>query len=71
MMVLVTLTRITWEEYWQPKVYGDSAQMLIKTLRQLEENIWTLAARVLTPEQSKQLRALIYDGGRRTRTNET
>ncbi len=61
MVVLVTLTRITWEEYWQPNVYGNSAQMLIETLRQLEEDIWRLAARILTPEQSKRLRALIYE----------
>lgn len=59
MVVLVTLGRIVWEEY-APEVFGDSALMVVKTLRNSEEDIWALAAKVLTPEQLKELRALIY-----------
>lgn len=60
MVVLVTLSRIVWEDYGQPEMYGDSALVVVKTLRNSEEDIWALAARVLTPEQLKELRALIY-----------
>jgi len=61
MVVLVTLTRMVWEDYyWQPEMYGDSALMVVRTLRESEEVVWDLAARVLTPEQLKELRALIY-----------
>jgi hypothetical protein len=59
MMVLVALTRMSWEDYWQPVVYGDSAQEVVETLRELEEDIWTIAARILTPEQQKRMHALI------------
>jgi hypothetical protein len=50
MMLLVALTRMSWEDYWQPEVYGDSAQEVVNTLRELEKDIWTIAARVFTPE---------------------
>ena len=61
MVVLVTLTRMVWEDYYQqPEMYGDSALMVVKTLRESEEEAWNMVARVLTPEQLKELRALIY-----------
>jgi len=60
MVVLVTLNRILWEEYALPEMYGDSALVVIKTLRDSEEEAWNMAARVLTLEQRKELRALIY-----------
>lgn len=59
MVVLMTLGRITWEEYWQPEVYGDPAQEVVKTLRGLEKQILAIAARVLTPEQVNELGGLI------------
>jgi hypothetical protein len=61
MVILVALSRIVWEEYWQPEVFGDSAQAVVKTLKELEEDIWTLATKVLTPEQQKELRLLIHE----------
>jgi len=60
MVVLVTLSRMLWEEYGQPEMFGDEALIVIKTLRNAEEDIWAIAARVLTPEQLNELRALIY-----------
>jgi len=60
MVVLMALSRIAWEEYWQPEVYGDSAQEVTKTLRELEKKILAIAARVLTPEQIDALRGLIH-----------
>ncbi len=61
MVILVTMSRIVWEEYWQPEVFGESAQVVVKTLKELEKAIWTLAAKVLTPEQQKELLALIHE----------
>jgi len=61
MLVLVTLIRMVWEDYWQPEVLGDPALVVVKTLRNSEEDIWAMAARVMTPEQLKELRALIYE----------
>jgi hypothetical protein len=60
MMVLVALTRMTWEDYWQPEVYGESAHEVVETLRELEKDIWTIAARVLTPEQQEQLHVMVH-----------
>ena len=61
MVVLVTLQRIVWEEYWQREVFGDTALIVVKALRSGEEDIWAMAARVLTPEQLKEVRTLIYE----------
>jgi hypothetical protein len=61
MVVLVTLIRMAWEDYWQPEVFGDPALMVVKTLRESEEEVWDIAARVLIPEQLRELRALIYE----------
>jgi hypothetical protein len=55
MLVLVTLSRMVWEEHWLPQVYGQSAEGMLTTLRKLEEDIWALAARVLTPTQRQEL----------------
>ena len=59
MLVLVTLNRMVWEEHWMPKVYGQPAADLVATLRQLEGDIWDLAAKVLTPAQRQELRDLL------------
>jgi len=61
MVVLVTLSRMVWEDYAQPEMYGDLALMVVKTLRESEEEAWDMAARILTPEELKELRALIYE----------
>ena len=59
MTVMVTLQRMAWEEFWYPKRLGDPAQGHLKVLRQLEKEIWTIAAKFLTPEQQQDLRNLI------------
>ena len=33
MVVLVTLNRMVWEDYWQPEVFGDPALTVVETLR--------------------------------------
>jgi hypothetical protein len=59
MLVLVTLNRMVWEEYWVPKVYGQLAADMVTMLRKLEGDIWALAAEVLTPTQRQELRDVL------------
>ena len=60
MVVLVTLERMTFEEYWLPH-FGEPAEPLVTVTRQLEEEIWSVAERVLTPKQLQELRELIRE----------
>ena len=59
MTVFVTVTRKAVEDYWQPKVFGESAEPLLNTCRNSETNIWRLASQALTSEQLKELRQAI------------
>lgn len=61
MVVLTTLSRIIWENHWQPKVFVNSGMVMVDAWRTLEKDIWTVAARVLSDEQKKDLRDLIED----------
>ena len=59
MTAFVTVTRMSVEDHWQPKVYGASAQPMLEICRSLETNIWKLAATVLKAEQQEELRQAI------------
>lgn len=59
MTVFVTVARTVAEDYWGPKVYGESARPLLESCRRYEGKIWELAATVLTPEQQAELRQAI------------
>ena len=61
MVVLTTLNRIVWEEFWRPKVYGEQADLMVDALRKLEADIWGIAAKVLTTDQQKEMRELILE----------
>lgn len=61
MTVLVTLRRMVWEEYWMPEVYGEASRPVLDTYRELEAEIWDIAADVYSAEQLDQLRQLIDD----------
>src|SRR5438132_3163836 len=61
LIVLVTLTRNSIQDYWMPKVYGDSAQLMLDASRDAETRIWTIAAPVLKPKTAG--RAQIHDSG--------
>jgi hypothetical protein len=56
MTIFITVTRRGLEEYWQPKVFGESAQPLLDTSRDAETNIWQFTSQVLTPQQLTQLK---------------
>ena len=59
MTVLVTVMRMTLEDYWQPKVFGKSALPMLVYSRSAEADIWKLAGKVLKPEQQTDLRQSI------------
>lgn len=61
MCVYVTLKRMVWEEYWMPEVYGEAGLPVLDALRELEIDIWEIAADVYTPEQLAELKLLIDD----------
>jgi len=59
MTVFVTLKRIVWEEYWMREVYRDAGPIVLDVLKELEGDIWEIAAEVYTREQLVELRELI------------
>ena len=59
MTVLVTVVRASIEDYWQPKVYGESTTSLLEGCRQSEADVWGLAHKVLTPAQMEELRQAV------------
>jgi len=59
MVVFVTLTRITVENQWQPKGYGESAAAMLEATRASETEIWGIASSALKPEQQAELRKAI------------
>ncbi len=62
MLVLTALTRHSVETYWAPEFLGDElGHGLIEASRILEEDIWTGAEIVLTPDQQADLRALVTE----------
>jgi hypothetical protein len=60
MVTMVTLGRIIFEESHLQK-YGPQVQPIIDGLRKSETDVWEVSAKVLTPEQQKELMALIVD----------
>lgn len=61
MMVLTTLGRMVIEDYWIPEVFGDRGRPLVDSAVILEEDIWTVADEVLSPEQQGDLLFLVTD----------
>jgi hypothetical protein len=59
MTVFVTLTKANVEDYWQPKIFGESALPLLESCRRCETNIWQITTTVLKPEQQAELRTAI------------
>jgi hypothetical protein len=61
MVVLATLSRAVQEDYWVGQVYGDAARPLLEAHRKLEAEAWTIAERMLRPEQLQEVRDLIKE----------
>src|SRR6185295_15146232 len=55
----IALTRSSVDMHWVPKVFGEHGAALSSAFAQAERDIWTVAAKVMTPAQQDQLRELI------------
>ena len=58
MVAVTTLGRIIYEEN-MPRKYGTSVRVVANGFRQLEKDIWSIAARVLSDQQRGEMRQLI------------
>ena len=58
MVVLTTLGRVVYEDYWRPRL-GESADLVIAAFQKLERDIWTVAAPILSQDQQQELRERI------------
>jgi hypothetical protein len=65
MTVFVTVTRMSVEEYWQPMIFGESAQAMLESSRSAEADMWKLAATVLNAEQQAELHRAIEEWRRK------
>ncbi|ANQ28669.1 hypothetical protein BA894_19875 [Vibrio natriegens] len=60
LLVLSTLQRSTFENYWIPKIWGtERAQDALNQLKKTEDRLWQRSSRLLTPSQQQVLRDLI------------
>jgi len=57
--VFASVARWRVQDYWLPKVYGVSAEPMLKALETREEEVWKIADRVLKPEMLTELREAI------------
>ena len=60
MMVYGTLHRISLEEDWARKLYGDAIDRLIPVMQVLEKEIWDIASGYLTEKEIDEVRKLIH-----------
>ena len=59
MVILASLNRMNVEDYWLPKVYGESATPFLLVSQEAEKEIWRIASTTLKKEQISELRAAI------------
>jgi hypothetical protein len=59
--VLATLNRMVWQDYWQPKVFGQPATIMVSAFKEVEDDIFSIAGKVLTTGQLRELRDLIAE----------
>jgi hypothetical protein len=59
MAILASLNRMNVEDYWIPRLYGESAKPYLLVSEQAEKEIWRIAATELNEEQLLELRAAI------------
>ena len=60
-VVMATLNRMVWEDYWRPQVFGMPATIMVDAFKKMETDAWKLVARVMTPAQGDEFRDLILD----------
>jgi hypothetical protein len=59
MIVVCSLRRIVWEEFWVPH-FGPRAEPALEFFREAEEDIWEIAAKVMPQPQMDELRTMIH-----------
>lgn len=59
MVVLATLLHDVMKDYWVPQVYGANGKPLLAATEEGKQEIWSLAATILTPAQQRSLGDLI------------
>jgi len=43
LVVITTLNRIVWEDYWRPEVFGMPATIIVDAFKKMENDAWHLA----------------------------
>jgi len=61
LVVNVTLSRMVWEDYWRPKVFGKPGTIMVAAYKKMEADAWELAAKVMTSKQLLEFQELISD----------
>ena len=61
LVVVTTLNRMVWDEYWRPQVFGAPASIMVDAFTKMEDEAWKMAAQVMPPPQTEELRELILD----------
>lgn len=64
MIVVTSLRRMVWEDYWIPR-FGYGAESAMEFFRDMEQDIWEIAAKVLTPDQMDELATIILQWRKR------
>jgi hypothetical protein len=59
MVIFASLNRMNVEDYWMPRLFGDSAKPYLRASQDVEKEIWRIAQTVLKKEQISELRAAI------------
>lgn len=60
LIVLITRSRLIVETYWLPKVYGETARPFLDICREVETQLWQVAASFLAAAQQEELRQTIH-----------
>ena len=61
LVVMSTLNRMVWEDYWRPQVFGSPATIMVDAFKKMETDAWNMAEKVMTEEQLQEFRDLIND----------
>jgi hypothetical protein len=59
MVIFASLHRMTVEDYWMPKFFGESAEPYLRASRDVEKEIWRITEATLKKDQISELRAAI------------
>jgi hypothetical protein len=58
-IVLTTGVRLRIEDYWLPKIYGESARPVLEIFQEKEKQIWRIAEKLMTVSQRQELLSVI------------